>query len=279
MNTRAFRAFLRLELADALRAKWVALTAAVYLGLAGAFLWLGLRESSVLGFTGLSRVLLNLTSALIVVCPLLVLISTHGAIVRARSSGFCELMLTQPVPRSTWFWAVLASRQLILAGPFVVLLAGTWLASAFMPVEADLLGVAVKSLTICVALISAFVGIGLFISSSSSTTERAMVWALIAFVTTAALHDVLLISVLLRTNLPPELVFTLAALNPSEAARVGILASVDPELSVLGPVGFWLANTLGQKVALGAAIGWPALLGALSAAGALFRIRRLDLVV
>jgi ABC-2 type transport system permease protein len=275
----AFRAFLRLELADALRTKWVALTAAVYVGLATAFVWLGLRESSVLGFTGLSRVLLNLTSALIVVCPLLVLISTHGAVVRARSSGFCELLLTQPVPRSTWFWAVLGSRVLILAGPFVVLLAGTWIASLFVPVEVELLGVALKSLAICVALVFAFVGIGLLISSTTNTTERALVWALIVFVGAAALHDVLLISLLLRTALPPELVFVLAALNPTEAARVGILASVDPELSVLGPVGFWLANTLGTRAALGAAIGWPALLGVLATSCALWRTRRIDLVV
>jgi ABC-2 type transport system permease protein len=105
-----------------------------------------------------------------------------------------------------------------------------------------------------------------------------MVWALLAFVVTSALHDVLLISVLLRSSLPPQLVFALASLNPSEAARVGILTSADPELSVLGPVGFWLANTLGPSAALGAAIAWPLLLGMLTAGWALWRTQRADLV-
>ena len=104
---------------------------------------------------------------------------------------------------------------------------------------------AARSLSICAALVFAFIGAGLWISSAASTTERALVWALILFVATSALQDVLLITTLLRTSLPPQVVFGLAALNPSEAARVGILTSVDPELSVLGPVGFWLANTLG----------------------------------
>src|SRR5207344_1082803 len=99
------------------------------------------------------------------------------------------------------------------------------------------------------------------ISSMARSAERAMVWALVVFVVTAALHDVLLITALLRTSLPPQVVFAISALNPSEAARVGILASVDPELSVLGPVGFWLANSLGPSLALAIAIAYPLALG------------------
>ena len=41
-------AFLRLELAEALRSRWVFFTSLVYGGLAVAFVWLGLRESTVL---------------------------------------------------------------------------------------------------------------------------------------------------------------------------------------------------------------------------------------
>jgi hypothetical protein len=74
-------------------------------------------------------------------------------------------------------------------------------------------------------------------------------------------------------------VFLLAALNPSEAARVGILASVDPELSALGPVGFWLANFLGSGKAVALAVAWPALLGMFSTWRALRRTQRIDLVI
>lgn len=278
MNTRGFTALLRLELADALRSKWAAFAAAVYALLALAFVWLGLHESTVLGFTGLSRTLLNVTSAVVVVAPLIVLIGTHAAVVKARTSGFCELLLTQPVARSTWFSVLLVSRMIILVGPFLLLLLGCVLSSFVIGEESGILLVAGKSLAVCVSLVFSFVGIGLLISTSVQTTERALVWALAAFVFTAALHDVLLISVLLRTPLPPQLVFALSALNPSEAARVGILASVDPELSVLGPVGFWLANTLGAANALALALVWPALLGASGSALALWRMKRMDLV-
>jgi ABC-2 type transport system permease protein len=272
-----FAALLRLELADALRSRWVAMTAAIYVSLAGAFVWLGLRESTVLGFTGLSRVLLNLANAVLLVFPLVVLVGTHSAIVRARTSGFCELMLTQPVKRSTWFFSLLVSRLLVLVGPLVVLLVGCFVAAAFLAPEPGMLAIGLKSLAVCAALVFAFIGLGLLVSAWSRNAERAMVGSLVLFVTTAALHDVLLITVLLRTSLPPQVVFALSALNPSEAARVGILASADPELSVLGPVGFWLANTLGPGLALLVAIAWPALLGALATFAALRRTQRMDL--
>lgn len=273
-----FAAFLRLELADALRSRWVALTGLIYAGLAGAFVWFGLRESTVLGFTGLSRVLLNLANAIILVFPLVVLVATHAAVVRARTSGFCELMLTQPVKRSTWFLSLLASRLLVLVGPLLVLLVGCFVAAFFVEPEPGLGLIALKSVGVSVALVFAFIGLGLLISTYAKNAERAMVWALLVFVVTAALHDVLLITVLLRTSMPPQLVFALSALNPVEAARVGILASTDPELSVLGPVGFWLANSLGPTLALTVAIAWPAALGAIATSLALRRAQRMDLI-
>jgi hypothetical protein len=143
---RDFVTFLRLELSDALRSKWAAFACSLYLCMAAAFVWLGLRESSVLGFTGLSRVLLNVTSAVIVVCPLVVLIGTHAAVVRARANGFCELMLAQPVKRSTWFLALLSSRLLILVGPFLLLLLFAALGGACLDAEAGMWWIAVKSL-------------------------------------------------------------------------------------------------------------------------------------
>lgn len=269
---------LRLDFAEALRSKWVALASSLYVALAAAFLWFGLRESSVLGFTGLSRVLLNLTNAVVIVCPLVVLLGTHGAIARARSGGFCELMLVQPVKRATWFFALLGSRLLILAGPFFVLMLAAAVASLSLESEPGMLAVAARSLAICVALIFCFVGIGLFVSAASQSSERALVCSLLVFVLVSALHDVLLISVLLRSALPPELVFGLAALNPSEAARVGILASADPELAVLGPVGFWLANSLGSAKAVALAIIWPLVLGGAATLAALRATQRADLV-
>ncbi|MFM2416569.1 MAG: hypothetical protein RL385_1292 [Pseudomonadota bacterium] len=276
--THPFLVYLRLELADARRSKWAIFATSVYVLLGAAFVWLGLRESTVLGFTGLSRVLLNVAHTVILVFPLLVLVGTHAAVVRGKTSGFCELMLVQPVRRSTWLLALLASRMVILIGPFVLLLLGGSAASALGLGEPELLRTSLTSLSICASLVSAYIGLGLLVSASARSAERAIVWALAVFAMGAALHDMLLITALMRTSLPPQLVFALAALNPCEAARVGVLSSVDPELSVLGPVGFWLANYLGQTRALALAIGYPLLISLLSTGAAWLKLRRADLV-
>ena len=128
-----------------------------------------------------------------------------------------------------------------------------------------------------VALAWAFIGIGFWISSASRTAERATVLALLAWVAASALHDFALIGVLLRFKLPPQIVFALAAANPVEAARIAVLSGVDPELSALGPVGFWLANTLGPRLALGVGVAWPALLGTFFLHRAMRRLTASDL--
>lgn len=274
--SRAQRAFFRLELAHALRSRWVSFTGSVYLLVFGAFIWLGLRESSVLGFTGLSRVVLNLCNAVVIVLPLVALVATAQSVVSSRSSGFFELFLSQPCRRTDWFWALLASRVLVIVGPLVLLLVGTSIAGASME-EPALLGLVTRSLLVSVALTWAFVALGLWLSSVARTPERATVYALLAWFGTTALHDFGLIALLLRFKLVPAVVFGLAASNPAEAGRLAILTGIDPELSVLGPVGFWLATTLGPTLTLLVGIGWPVLLGIGVVFAAIRRLNRADL--
>jgi len=273
----AQRAFFRLELAHALRSRWVSFTALVYLLVFGAFIGLGLRESSVLGFTGLSRVVLNVSNAVVIVLPLVALVATAQSVVSSRSSGFFELFLSQPCRRSDWFWAVLASRILVIVGPLVVLLLGTSIAGAFMD-EPALLPLVTRSLLVTIALTWAFVAVGLWLSSVARTSERATVYVLLAWLGCTALHDFGLIALLLRFKLLPMVVFTLAASNPAEAARLAILSGIDPELSILGPVGFWLATTLGPRLTLLVGVGWPVVLGMAAVYAAVRHLNRADLV-
>jgi ABC-2 type transport system permease protein len=271
------RALLRLEIADALRSRWVVFAAATYVLVFGAFVWLGLRESRVLGFTGLSRVVLNVSNAVVIVLPLVALVSTNQGIVRARSTGLFELLLAQPVRRDDWLFSAVASRLAVIVGPLVVLLAGT-LVAGWVTGERSLAPLIGRTLLVVSSLTFAFVGIGFFVSSAARTTERATVYALVAWLGASVLHDFGLIGLLLRWRLSPLTVFTLATANPVEAARIAILSGVDPELSVLGPVGFWLANTLGSRLALAVGVGWPVLVGSLALLRARRNLDRSDLV-
>lgn len=269
----------KLEIADALRSRWMVLTTGIYGLVFFVFIWLGLRESSVLGFTGLSRVVLNVSSAVVLVVPLVALVATSQTIVRARQSGFFELWLSQPVRRADWFAGVVASRVVVVIGPLLVLLVGALVVGLVSgEKDAPLVPMVLRSLAVTASLAWAFIGIGFWISARARTPERATVFALLAWVVGSALHDFALIGALLRWKLSPPFVFALAAANPVEAARIAILGGVDPDLSVLGPVGFWLANTLGPAATLAVGIGWPALLGTFMFWRAKRRLEGCDLV-
>jgi ABC-2 type transport system permease protein len=279
MRSTAGRALLRLEIADALRSRWILLTASVYAALFAAFVWIGLRESAVLGFTGLSRAILSVANALTVAVPLVVLIATSQCIVRARQSGFFELMLSQPVRRADWFAAVVTSRLVVVVAPLALLCAGALACGLLIDDgDRDLLPVVLRTVATSGALAWAFVGVGLWVSSATRSPERAVVLALFAWLGASALHDFAIVGMLLRFRLAPSAVFALAALNPAEAARIAILSTVDPDLSALGPVGFWLANALGPRTALAVGVGWPGLIGALAMWRAGVRLSNSDLV-
>ncbi len=83
---------------------------------------------------------------------------------------------------------------------------------------------------------------------------------------------------MLQWRLNPQSVFALAALNPVQDARMALLATADPELSVLGPVGFFLANRLGGGFLLLLGLTWPTVLGLSCWALGYRRFRDSDLV-
>jgi hypothetical protein len=76
--------------------------------------------------------------------------------------------------------------------------------------------------------------------------------------------------------LQPQGVFALALLNPVQAARMALLSAGDPELSTLGPVGFYVANRVGATALLGFGVAWPVLAGAAAWVLAYVRFTRGD---
>jgi ABC-2 type transport system permease protein len=266
---------LRLELADVVRSRWLAFVLLTYALVFGVFGWLGLRESSVLGFTGLSRVVLNSANAIVVVLPLVTLVATSQAVVRARTTGLFELLLSQPCRASEWFAAATVARVIVLAGPLIAALL-LILGMGMLTGEVEATSVALRAGATSFALIVGFAGVGMWLSAYSRTAERAVVLSLLVWLWASALHDLALVGLLLELRIEPRIVFALAALNPVEAARLALLSSIDPELSVLGTVGFWLANNLGGRLTLLVGLLWPLLLAALSFSFALLRLKKSD---
>jgi hypothetical protein len=93
-----------------------------------------------------------------------------------------------------------------------------------------------------------------------------------------ALLDFGLIGVLLRWRVDAQAVFTLAALNPVQDARMALLSGLEPDLATLGPVGFYLAHHIGATALYALGVAWPATVGAGTWTCAYLSFRRGDLV-
>jgi ABC-type transport system involved in multi-copper enzyme maturation permease subunit len=271
-------AMARLDAAELARSRWPWTCGGVYVALAAAFLWFGARESSVVGFTGMGRVLFSLCHALVFFLPLLALGVTGQVIGRAREDGSLELWMSLPVRRGSYFAAITGVRALGLIAPLLVVLAALALASRALfaqPVPWHFLA---RSALISAALLLCFCAIGVAISAVARTTARALTYWVLTWLACVALLDFGVIALLLRTPLPPRLVFALAALNPVESARLALLSAAEPDLATLGPVGFYLANELGSGLLFALGVAWPLAFGALVLALAWRAFGRDDLV-
>lgn len=271
-------AIARLELAELRRSRWLPVCLGLYGGLAALFVLVGMRESTVLGFTGMGRVLFSLTHALLFLLPLVALAVTGQAVNRAREDGTLELLLTQPVDRGRYLAAVAGVRAVALVAPLLLLLlllaaGGPLVGLGGVPFALLLRAAAVSS-----SLLLCFAAVGLLISTRVRSPARAMTYLLLTWLAAVALLDLGLIGLLLQWRLPPRALFLLAILNPVQDARLALLSTLETDLATLGPVGFWIATRVGPSALLGLGIGVPLALAAGAFALAWRRFRREDLV-
>lgn len=258
---RQFRASARLDFAEVLRSRWIWFCTGTYLVLGGVLLVVGVRESSILGFTGTSRVLLSFSNAMLLALPLIALMALAPAVQRARDDGSLELLLGQPLSPGVWFTAVCTVRYLALVVPLaaVMLVIGAWgqlVHDDPMPWQ-----FIARSLAVSSSLLLAFAGIGAAISVFVRNPARVITYLVLVWAAGIALLDFGLIGLMLKWRLDPHVVFTLAVVNPVEAARLAIISDLQPDLASFGPVGFYMANRVGSAALFVIGVAWPALVG------------------
>lgn len=268
----------RLEMAEVRRSRWLLVCLGVYAALAALFVVVGLRESRVLGFTGMGRVLFSLTHALVFLLPLLALAVTGQTVNRAREDGTLELLLTQPVDRGRYLAAVAGVRTAALVVPLLLLLALLAAGGGLLGLGGAPLALVGRTAAVSTSLLFCFAAIGVLISTAVRSPARAMTYLLLTWMAAVAFLDLGLIGVLLQWRLPPRAVFLLAALNPVQDARLALLSALETDLATLGPVGFWIATRLGRDALLALGIGWPLVVGAGAFGLAWLRFRRDDLI-
>jgi ABC-type transport system involved in multi-copper enzyme maturation permease subunit len=277
MRRAELAAVARLDLGEVLRSRWLVVCLLLYAAIGGVFVLVGLHESSVLGFTGVGRVLFSLCHALVLVLPLLALLGTVQSVNRARDDGSLELYLSHPIGRGAFLAGVTAVRGAVLALPLVAVMVAFALV-ARAGGQAIPWNFFARSIAVCLALLAAYVGLGVATSVVVRNQARAMTIVFAIWATSVVLLDFAGIGLLLQWRLPPQAVFALAAANPVQAARMALLSSAEPTLATLGPVGFYLANRVGAEPLFALGVVWPALIGAAAWTFALNAFRRGDAV-
>ena len=76
-----------------------------------------------------------------------------------------------------------------------------------------------------------------------------------------AFIDIALIALMMQNRMSEELIISIAFLNPMEIFRVAAISLFDPELTVMGPVAFYILDTMKQSSFIVLSILYPLFLG------------------
>ncbi len=266
-----------LDIRESLRSRWFYIYAAVFGGLMGLFFITGITDSVVMGFTGLSRLLLVFIQVTIIILPIFILITTVKSISADRESNILEYMLSFPISLRDYFWGKLLGRFITVFVPviFALFIGVAWglLKSAAIPWAMVLLYSALI-FSLCIV----FLGVAFLISTTVKSHDMALGLAFMVWIVLLAFIDVALIGLMMQNRLSDGVIISIAMLNPMEAFRIGAIALFDPELTVIGPVAYYLLDSLGHTMLMLYAIFYPIVLGVIFSLLAYRLFKRKDIL-
>jgi len=253
-----------LDLKESIRANWFIVYSLVFGGLIALFFIAGITESQVMGFSGLSRLLLMYIQVTIVILPIFILITTVRSISGDRDSHILEYMLSFPISLKQYYWGKVFGR-------FITVFLPVFMAMAFAIIYGVFKGADVPwsifflYTGLLFAMSSAFLGIAFFISSIVKSSEMALGISFFVWIFLLAFIDIALISLMMQERMGTGLIIGIALVNPMEVFRVAAISLFDPELTVMGPVAFYILDMMSQKMFVFLSIVYPTLLGLLFA--------------
>ena len=266
-----------LDVKESLRSKWFYVYALVFGGLMALFFITGVSDSVVMGFTGLSRMLLIFIQVTIIILPIFILITTVKSISGDRESNVLEYMLSFPISLRDYYWGKMAGRFLTVFLPvFLALLLGV-VFGLFKGGEMPWRMVFLYS-ALLFSLSFVFLGLAFLLSTLVKSTDVALGSSFIVWIVMLAFIDIALIGLMLQNRVSDEVIITAAMLNPIEVFRIGAISLFDPELTVIGPVAYHLLDTMGSTMLILYAIFYPIVIGALFAYFGYIAFRKKDLL-
>jgi len=253
-----------LDIKQNIRSKWFWGYSLIFGGFVAVMFALGITESQIIGFVGLSRLMVTFMQVSMAVLPIFVLISTVRSVVGDRESNVMEYMLSLPISLTGYFWGKLVGRFVIIFVPVFLALFGATIWSTITKIDVPWNMFWVYSLQLA-SMIICFLGLSMFISTLSRSQEVAISVAFIIWLVAVAFLDLLLMGIMLRSRMSPDLIIGVGMINPLQVFRTGALALFDPELTVMGPASYYILDTVSRSLFVVFSILYPITLGGLFA--------------
>lgn len=265
------------DISEALRSRWFLVYTLVFGGIIALFFVTGITESRIQGFSGLSRMLLIFIEICIIIVPIFILINTVRTIAGERDSNILEYMLSFPVSLKEYFFGKFLGKlfavTLPIFGAFLIALVWSLFKSTSIPWSIFL-----YFMGLVVAINICFLGLSFFISSLVRTQEVALGIAFFVWLLLLAFIDLLLIGFLIKTTANPELIYSIALINPLQVFRIGAIVLFDPELSVIGPASYFIIDEFGKNMVSIYSILYPITVGVIFSILGYVVFKRKDLV-
>jgi len=266
----------KLDIVESLRARWFMIYTLVFGGIVAMLFLFGLTESRVLGFIGLSRLLVTYIQLTMAILPIFVLITTVRSVAGDREAGVYEYLLSLPVSLSAWFWGKIVGRYLVIFLPVFVAMVAAVVIALVRSIEVPwaMFGYYTALLA---AMCACFLGIGMLISALARSTDMAQGAAFLVWLTLLLFLDLILLGVMIQGKVAPETAVAVALANPLQVFRTAALSLFDPQLIVLGPSAFVILDAFGATGYQVFALAYPALLGIVCASLGYYFFRKGDL--
>src|SRR5512135_2864321 len=255
----------RLDIVESLRARWFLIYSLVF-GLIVVFLFaFGLTESRVLGFIGLSRLLVTYIQLAMAILPIFVLVTTVRSVAGDREAGVFEYLLSLPVSLGAWFWGKIVGRYVVIFLPVFGAMLGAVAWATFREIEVPWFMFAYYTALLAV-MGWCFLGLGMLLSTLARSTDVAQGSAFMLWLALLLFLDLILLGVMIQGHVAPEVAVGIALANPLQVFRTAALALFDPQLIVLGPSAYVILDLFGVRGYQIYALAYPAVLGTASAA-------------
>lgn len=264
------------DINESLRSRWFMIYTLIFGGIVVALFITGLTESRVMGFTGLSRLLVTYLQITMAILPIFVLLTTVRSVAGDREAGIFEYLLSLPVSLSAWYWGKIIGRFMVVFLPvaLAMILAVIW--ASFKGAEIPW-GQVLFYTALLLVLAWCFLGIGMLISTLAKSTDVAQGAAFITWLVLLLFLDLILLGIMINGGTSAETVVLIALANPLQVFRTGAMMLFDPQLVLLGPSAWVILDIFGHKGYLAWSLLYPAALGTICAWAGYFLFKRGDL--